>query len=190
MKNILFILSLLLVSAAHAEDRTFQFGIMPVISIFNVTDPYGATESANSFNYISGVMIVSTGRDSRIFADVIYDKFSLGATQSKTGQDVTRTEGSISYQSLLRIARDWKPWAGIGLGAGSEGYKSRYILSPGGFSIFVNPAERSVNALYLIFNLSSEWQLNKSWNMGVHLKYEQPTGDGTKALRLGMYFVF
>lgn len=135
-------------------------------------------------------MIVNAGRDSRLFADVSYDKYSLTATQSDIGQDVSRTGGSVSYQTLLRVSRDWKPWAGIGLGAASESYKNRYTLSPGGFSIAANPSERSLNALYLALSLSSEWQLNKSWNMGVHLKYEQPAGDGTKALRLGMYFVF
>lgn len=175
---------------AHAAEGTFRFGLMPTISAFNVVDPNGPTETANAFGYTNAVMLVDMGRDDRLFSDLFYDRFSLSATTTNIGQDVTRTGGGVSYQTMFRFARSFKPWMGLGLGASSEGYKNRYTLSPGGFSIPASPVESSLNNVFVMLNASAEWQLNKSLDMGLHLQLEQPTGDGTRILRFGLYIVY
>ena len=191
MKILVALLILLLASAtATADDRSYRFGIMPTISIFNVEDPNGPTESANAFSYANLVMMADMGRDGRIMANMSYDRFSLSATQTSIGQDVSRMGGSVSYQTLWRVGRDFKPWIGLGLGAASDSYKGRYTLSPGGFSIAANPTDRSLNEIFLVANASADWPMSKSLDMGIHLQLEQPAGDGTRVLRLGLYFIY
>jgi hypothetical protein len=191
LKKIFLIISLFFLSPlAFASEGTFRFGLMPTISMYNVVDPYGPTQTGNAFTYLSGVILADTGRDSRAMANLIYDKFSLSATQTSIAQDVTRTGGGISYQTMFRLSRGFKPWVGFGIGAASESYKNRYTLSPGGFSIPASPSERSINNVFVMLNISNEWQLNKNWDMGLHLQYEQPTGDGTRIVRVGLYIVY
>lgn len=192
MKKIFLMVAVLVVSnvANAASSDAFRFGLMPTISIYTVVDPNGPTAPGNGFSYLSGVMLADAGRDSRVMAHLIYDKFSLAATTKNIAQDVTRTSGSISYQSMLRLTRGWKPWLGAGIGQASETYKNRYRLTPGGFSSPLADQERSVNNVFILVNTSTEWQVNKQWDMGVNLQYEHPVGEGSQVFRVGIYAVF
>jgi len=176
-------------STSHAEEKVFRVGLMPAISTFNIIDPFGPTATGNGFSLLNAVGILDVGRDSRLIGSVGYDKFTLGASASNIGQDVARTGGSVSYQSMFRFTREFKPWVGVGLGVASESYKTRYTLSSGGNSVPASPPERSVNNIFAVLNISTEWQVNKTFDMGVHLQYEHPSGDGTKTLRIGIYIV-
>lgn len=192
MKKIFLFVGLLIASNAvsAASSDAFRFGLMPTISIYNVNDPSGPTAPGNGFSYLSGVMLADAGRDSRVMAHLIYDKFSIAATTENIAQEVTRMSGSITYQSMLRLTRGWKPWLGAGIGQATETYKNRYRLTPGGFSVPLTEQERNVNNVFLLVNTSTEWQVNKEWDMGVQLQYEQPIGDGSTVFRVGIYAVY
>lgn len=192
LKNIFLVIIFFLISdAANASTQdTFRFGWMPVISIFNVVDPNGPTAQGNAYSGLSGIVIMDAGRDSRLIGHLVYDKFSITASTINIAQDVSRTGGSVSYQTNLRIARGWKPWVGAGLGEVSETYKNRYRLTPSGFSSPLADQERSVNNVFILVNTSTEWQVNKQWDMGVNLQYEHPIGEGSQVFRVGIYAVF
>lgn len=192
MKKIFFIVACLLVSsvANAASDEAFRFGWMPLMSTYNVVDPNGPTAPGNGFSYLSGVLIADAGRDARVIGHLIYDKFSLAATTENIAQDVTRMGGNISYQTLLRLTRSWKPWLGAGIGQASETYKNRYRITPGGFSAPLAEPERTANNVFLLINTSTEWEFNKQWDVGFQLQYEHPISDGSRVFRAGIYLIF
>lgn len=193
LKKLLFVLVVGFWSsyASAATTDAFRFGLMPTISNYTVVDPSGPTAQGSGFSFLSGIVIADAGRDGRFLGHIISDKFSISPSVTNIGQDVTRVGGSVSYQSMLRVTRGWKPWVGIGLGQSSETYKNRFKLSTqGGFSQPLTPSQLSVNNTSILVNTSTEWQFNKQWDMGMHLQYEQPIGDGSKVFRVGIYAVF
>lgn len=121
-------------------------------------------------------------------ANVIYDKFSIGASTTNIAQDITRISASVSYQTLLKGLGEMTPWAGVGVGNTAEEGGTRYKLTPGGFAI-PYPG-RSVDNFFLLMNTSAEWKFNREWTTGVHLQYEQPIGVGSKVFRAGVYVAF
>ncbi len=175
-------------TAAHA-DNAMRFGISPSVSAFQLKDPDGPTANGSAFTPLSGLLIASAGRDARVLVQVQYDDFSIPASTTDIGENVTRLGGDVSYQTLFRLSRAWKPWGGIGLGYAGERYTTRYTLTPGGHLATQYP-DRTVGSVALVLNTSTEWRLNRDWWMGVQLQYEQPLGSGASALRLGLYLVY
>ena len=188
-KLVLFIVCLFASSASYAETSTFRFGLMPTISVYNLNDPSGPTDQGNNLSLLSGVMFADAGRDSRFMLQASYDKFTLNATSVNVGQDVTRGAGSIAYQTMFRLSRNLKPWFGFGIGEASETYKNRYALV-GGFSNPLTPSDRSVNDLFVLIDASMEWEVSRTLVMGFNVQYDQPTGDSSRALKMGVYLTF
>lgn len=188
----IFILAVALTSnfASAATDGFLRYGVMPTYSLFTVVDPNGPTAPGSGYTIFSGVVIMNMGRDSRAFGNFIRDTFSIPATTTNIAQDVTRIGGSVSYQSLFRLSKLWKPWVGVGIGSMSESYKNRYRLTDTGFSVPLSNPERNTNNLFWLVNTSTEWQVNKGWDMGVQLQYEQSVGDDSNVFRVGIYAVY
>jgi len=184
---LLFLLSTYSVSTV--ADDAMRFGVSPSVSGFHLKDPDGPTASASAFTPLSGLLIATAGRDARVLVHVQYDKFSVAASTTDISENVTRLGGDVSYQTLFRLSRAWKPWGGIGLGYTNEQYTTRYTLTPGGHLATQYP-DRSVSSVALVLNTSTEWRLNRDWSMGAQLQYEQPLGSGASALRLGLYLVY
>jgi hypothetical protein len=176
---------------AQAESP-FRFGISPSLSVFAINDPIGPTDTHSGITYASALMLVDMGRDSRLMVNVSHDSFSVAPSVTNIGQDVTSTQVGASYQMVFRVTRGWKPWFGIGGGYATENYQNRNTLTPGGFKCIGCPyPDRTKDDFYVVLNTSTQWQLNRNWDMGVHLELDQPTStDGMRAVRLGLYFVY
>ena len=166
-----------------------RFGISPSVSAFHLKDPDGPTANGSAFTPLSGLLIASAGRDARVLVHVQYDDFSVPASTTDIGENVTRLGGDVSYQILFRLSRAWKPWGGIGLGYAGEHYTTRYTLTPGGHLASQYP-DRSASSVALVVNTSTEWRLERDWSMGAQLQYEQALGNGASALRFGLYLVY
>ena len=177
-------------STAYAVQDTFRFGFMPTISFYNLNDPTGRTKPGQNITLLSGLIFVDAGRDARFLVNGSFDKFSVAASTMDIGEDVTRLSASASYQTMFRLSRDFKPWLGFGVGDATESYKNRYLLTGGGFSTPVSPSERSVNNVFGLVNVSTEWELNRQWNFGFHFQYELPFGEGASVYKAGVYFSY
>lgn len=191
IRRITAILVLLLVlPAAHAAE-TFRFGILPSIASYSVEDPQGPTEQRAGFSP-AAVLLIDMGRDSRLLAQIAYDKFTTSASTTNVNNDVTSLNVGLSYQMMMRITRGWKPWLGVGAAYANESYSNRYTLTSGGFLCATCPyPDRTKDDFLVVLNASSEWQLNRDWDMGLHLQLEQPTGsDGLRVIRFGIYAVY
>ena len=169
--------------------ESVRFGWFPAVSNIDVREPSGSAEIYTGLTYLSGVLFVDLGRDSRLFVHGHYDTFDLAASTTNIHQSVDQYGVSVAYQINLRIARAWKPWVGVGLGYSQDKITDRYILTPGGFSGARYP-DRTEDSVSAIANFSSEWQLSREWDMGLHFQWEEPVGDGVRAVRVGFYFVY
>ncbi len=185
----IFVCGLCSISLAAQADDAMRFGISPSVSAFYLHDPDGPTANGSAFTPISGLLIATAGRDARVLVHAQYDKFSVSASPTEIGENVTRVGGDISYQVLFRLSRAWKPWGGIGLGYAQEKYTTRYTVTPLGHLANQYP-DRDVNSVSLVLNTSTEWRINRDWSMGAHLQFEQPLNSGANVLRLGLYFVY
>jgi hypothetical protein len=177
-------------SVAIADQDTFRFGLMPSIAQFTINDPSGQTAKGKSVSLLNAVMFINVTRDDRVMLIVGSNKYSVPASSTLIGEDVTRLDGSVSYQTLFRLSRNFKPMLGIGIGSAAETYKNRYKLSPGGFGIAQTPVERNINNFYYVLNAGHEWEINRTWNIGLNLQYERPVSEISTALKLGIYLTF
>ena len=82
-----------------------RFGISPSVSAFHLKDPDGPTANGSAFTPLSGLLIASAGRDARVLVHVQYDDFSVPASTTDIGENVTRLGGDVSYQILFRLSR-------------------------------------------------------------------------------------
>jgi len=98
----------------------------------------------------------------------------------------------LSYQMMMRVTRGWKPWLGVGAAYANESYSNRYTVTSGGFLCATCPyPDRTNDDFLVVVNASSEWQVNRDWDMGIHLQFEQPvTSDGMRVIRFGIYAVY
>lgn len=176
-------------SSAMAEDaEAVRFGLQSSLNNYKVDDPLGSTAQGSGLSF-SGIALMTMGREDRLIINLNRDVYNLAASTTNIGQDVSSYGGSLSYQSLLRLSRTWKPWVGLGLGYSSVTYKNRYKLTPTG--LYSTPlGGRSTTDLALLFNANSEWQLNKDWDVGLQLQFSKSINTKANALRLGVYFVY
>jgi hypothetical protein len=171
-------------------DSPFHFGYSPSFAAFTINDPDGPTDAYHGITYLSGLVTVDMGRDSRLYFNVSYDSFSVPASTTNIGQDVTDLLITGVYQLQFRATRGWKPWVGLGVGYGSEKYANRFLISPAGFLQTTYP-DRSLDDFLVVINTNTQWQLSKSWDMGVNLELDQPIStDGMRSIRLGLYFLY
>jgi hypothetical protein len=140
---------------------------------------------------LSLIAIFDFGRDDRIFANIRKDTLAVEGTTANIGQNYVGTGANISYQTMLRLGREFKPWVGLGMGYNSETYKDRYKLTPGGFNTCPSTcfSDRVVDNYVVVVNASNDWKLSREWNMGVHFQYEKPVAStGANSFRFGLYF--
>jgi outer membrane protein W len=175
-------------TAVHASE-SFRVGWMPTLTATSINDPNGPTEDNISATLVQGVGIFDMGRDARIFVDTYYDSYEVGATTTNIHNSVTSFGVNASYQWNFRITRSFKPWLGVGVCYSNDTYTDRYTVTPGGLLANAYP-ERTVDTFSVVLNASMDWRLNRDWNMGLHLQFEQPTGDGPTRARAGMYVVY
>ena len=116
------------------------------------------------------------------------DAYTLAASTANVGQEVSSFGGGVSYQSMLRIARTWKPWIGAGLGYTATTYKNRFIFTPGQNKILY--ADRKATDIAVLLNANSEWQFNRDWDIGLQAQLAKSISDKSSSFRVGIYVVY
>jgi len=173
--------------ALSGENDQLRFGVQSSLNSYRIDDPAGPTAAGSGLS-LSGIALVELGRDSRVMLNVNKDAYSLAASTTNVGQDVSSIGGGVSYQSILRLTRTWKPWIGAGVGYSSITYKNRYKLTPGGFSVPM--ANRDATDISLLLNANSEWQFNRDWDIGLQAQLAKSISDKSSTLRVGFYVVY
>ena len=176
-----------LASPALSAEETFRFGAQTSLNSYRVDDPVGPTAAGNGLS-VSGIALVDVGRESRVMLNINKDTYTLAASTANVGQEVSSFGGGVSYQSMLRIARTWKPWIGAGLGYTSTTYKNRFIFTPGQNKILY--ADRKETDIAVLLNANSEWQFNRDWDIGLQAQLAKSISDKSSSFRVGIYVVY
>jgi outer membrane protein W len=191
MKIYSFLLFCLLTCSATvaSADKGFRIGWMPSITSTSIEDPNGPVEDHTAAALLQAVGIFDMGRDVRIFANAVYDKYEVDASTTNIHYDVSRFGINATYQWNVRLTRSFKPWLGVGLGYSQDTFADRYTLTPGGFLAASYP-DRTVDSFNLVLNSSIDWQISRDLDLGIHFQWEQPTGDGARSARVGVYIAY
>jgi len=191
MRSILCFLVLCSVAAPALADETkpFQFGVQTSLNSYKIDDPAGQTAPGSGLS-LSGIALVGYGRDSRLMINVNKEAYSLAGSTSNVGQDVSSFGGGVSYQSLWRATRTWKPWIGAGLGYTSTTYKNRYTFTSPSMQFKYLYADRSATDVSLLLNADSEWHYNRDWDIGLQAQLAKSISSKSGSLRVGIYVVY
>ena len=174
-------------SPAQSAEDEFRFGAQTSLNSYRVDDPAGTTARGNGLSF-SGIALVDVGRDSRVMLNINKDVYTLDASTTNVGQDVSSAGGGLSYQSMLRVSRTWKPWVGAGLGYTSTTYKNRFKFTPGQNKILY--ADRKATDIAVLLNANSEWQFNRDWDIGLQAQFAKSISDKLSTFRVGIYVVY
>lgn len=190
---IVFFSVILSCSNAFALLDDLHFGWMPMFNYNSIHDPEGATKDEMHVMPVSGVIIYNhIARDQRLFGHVYYDWYDVKASTENIGQKAREFGANLSWQWMIRIARNWRPYLGVGLGYANEKFTNRYVCSSPScqYSSNTSFSDRSVQSFTALVNASSEWSITEKWDVGVHMQFEQPLNGGSIAARAGIYITY
>ena len=191
MRSILCFLALCSVAAPAlaGENDSSRYGVQTSLNSYRIDDPAGPTAAGSGLS-LSGIALVEFGRDSRVMINIDKAAYSLAGSTTNVGQDVSSIGGGVSYQSLWRATRTWKPWIGAGLGYTSTTYKNRYIFTSPSMQFKYLYADRSATDVALLLNADSEWHYNRDWDFGLQAQLAKSISDKSSTLRVGIYVVY
>ena len=172
---------------ADEDMQPFRYGVQTSLNSYQIDDPDGHTAGGGGLS-ISAIALIDVGRARRLMFNLNKDAYTLDPSTTNIGQQVSSIGGGLSYQFLLRLTRNWKPWVGAGLGYTSATYKTRYRLTPGGASLPLG--ERNDTDISFLLNANTEWQFNRDWDIGVQAQISRSINDDATTLRLGIYAVY
>jgi hypothetical protein len=182
-----FVLFILAAPVMADENEPFRFGVQTSLNRYASYDPVGPTAGGSGLS-VSGIALYNLGREGRAMFNIDRDSYSMKASQTNVGQDVTSFGGGASYQTMLRLTRTWKPWVGMGLGYTSTSYKNRFVFTPGGAKTFY--ADRDTTSMQLLLNANSEWVFNRDWDMGLQMQFAKGLSNNTSTFRVGIYAIY
>ena len=191
MSRILYILALSAVatSALADDNKQLRFGLQTSLNNYTIDDPVGKTAAATGVS-LSGIALYDVGRESRLMFNINKDSYSVAESNVNVGQDVSSIGGGLSYQTMLRVSRSWKPWIGAGLGYTSTSYTHRKIYTSPAMLFSTTYADRNTSDAELLLNANSEWSLDRSWDIGLQLQFAKAFSNKSNSLRVGIYAVY
>lgn len=165
----------------------FAPGILAGVAKGDVDDPNGGT-SGETYPVLSFVGAITLTPDRRVFTEVFLHSFTLDPGVGTVGQDVKQVGFAASYQGLMDWGT-WRPWAGIGVGYSRNRFEDRLTTDQQGFVAQRFP-NREENAFMLVTNLTKQWRVGTTWDVGLHIQYVHPLGSDVRALSVSGLLLF
>lgn len=175
-------------SPAQSAEDAFRYGVQTSLNRYRVDDPAGKTANGSGVSY-GLIAFYETNRSGRFMFNVNKDAYELAASTNEIGQNVTSMGGSVSYQRMWRLARDFKPWFGAGLGYTAAHYRNRHTITPSGlFSVPL--ANRDATETSFLLNGAVDWRLNQDFDIGLQAQFNQAISSNSNSFRVGIYVVY
>jgi len=173
-------------SLVHAD--TFEYGFLPVVGFYKSSVDKD-TEVLADVNVLSGLLIINSGRNSRIWTQAQYHSLDFDGSKSKIGERVKGFEIAMLYQSNFRVSRHFKPWLGVGISVATLKFKDRYIKDDQGFldRRFDN---KTKTGLAVDFNFTTETNWFDDYDTGFSFRLSVPTNDVLAKAEAGFYITF
>jgi len=189
VRSLLVALLLVVSPLSNAETR---FGVGVTQGNYSVEDPDGSADSTTEAS-IFGVVTMPMSRnwpDYRYWFQVEHKSFELDASTSEVGQDVTSTSLSAIIQRSFSVSSDFRPWLGLGAGAGINDYDGRHTIDEDGF-LKDRFDDRSNTSMYLILNAGISFRkLDNGVFIGTSINYERPIDDGIESTNLNVFLLY
>jgi hypothetical protein len=167
---------------------TFEYGWMPVVGAYKSSLDKG-TEIITVANALSGLVIINSGRNSRVWVQGQYHSLDFNGSDTNIGQSVTGYEVATIYQTEFRLSRHFKPWLGIGASFSALDYKDRYLTDSQGFLAQVFN-DTSKSGLAIDFNISTNTDWFDQYDSGFAIRLSVPVNDVPEKLEAGFYIMF
>lgn len=181
------ITALILLPSLSIAD-TFEYGWMPVVGAYKSSLDID-TEVKPAANALSGLIIINSGRSSRVWIQGQYHSLDFNGTDTKIGQSVTGYEVATIYQTQYRLSRHFKPWLGIGASFSALDYKDRYLTDSQGFLAQVfNDTSKAGLAIDFNFSTNTDWF--DQYDTGFAIRLSVPVNDVLTKLEAGFYITF
>jgi hypothetical protein len=177
-------------AAIGMPDQTARVGLMAGAMMPSI-DASADGASADG-NVLPTAAIVYTDRLSarlRYWAEAYYQQAGQEATTSEIGQNIAQLGARLSLQRRVPAVLGWRPWLGVGLDLSQVRYTDRHRVDAGGF-LSRSYADRTEFQPALLFNLVTEWNLTRQWDVIGRLEHMTPLQDGIGGLSLSLGAVF
>ena len=181
------IAALVLIPCLTIAD-TFEYGWLPVIGVYRSTVDVD-TDTLAAANVLSGLVLVNTGRNNRIWLQGQYLNLDFDGSPTHLGQSLSGFTVTALYQSQYRISRHFKPWVGDGLSFSALDYSKRFLTDSQGF-LAQTIADRSETALAVDINFSVSTDWFDADDSGLAVRLSLPAGEGLSQLEAGLYITF
>lgn len=183
-----FIGFFLLASASSIQAETFEYGILPVAGVYQSSLDLD-TEALPAVNFLSGLLIINSGRNSRYWIQGQYHSLDFEGAVSEVGESVSGFEVAALYQSKFRLSRHFKPWLGIGLSVAALEFNDRFTTDNQGFlAQRFDDVKKTGIAVDLSFTTETDWF--KDTNTGFSFRVSLPTNDVLAKIEAGFYITF
>ena len=173
-------------AAIGMPESTLRIGYGIGLANLSIEDPNGPAESKSIFQPFRVIVTDWFRGDVRYWGEFYYQDATLKASQTSVGQSVSQYGLQLSAQKSFYVNAIWSPWLGVGVDLSQNSYSSRHTVDDDGF-LQNRFADRSEIDPGLIFNLISETELNRDWEMGVKLEQRLSITDGIDQLSLSVF---
>ncbi len=176
-------------AAIGEPEQTARFGYALSTAQVSVEDPDGAADDESD---IFPWNVVYTDRwlgGFRYWLEGFYQEFTLPASASYIGQDVERYGVRLSAQRKIEWIESLQLWAGAGAILSRDSFTKRFTVDSDGFLADVYP-DRDRNHIGVQLDLTSEWSLNRRWDVAGRAYFAPSIGEGVEELGLSVVFLY
>ena len=174
-----------MVAEAQAHRVGYGFGAANL----TVDDPAGPGGDALVVQPLSFIYARPIDQSTRLWTEAFYQEAALEATAERIGQSVRRYGLRASLVKRVPLRETLRPWLGIGLDLSQNHFTGRHLVDEEDFLLRTFPDRSAVN-VGLVFNATSEWTLNRQWEVGAKLEQLFPLGNGVQSLSLSAVFLY
>jgi hypothetical protein len=172
-----------------ASDNTVRFGGQVSFANYHVDDPDGSTKdtAAGAFGALATYDLTRT---SRLVGGITRHSYKLDGSTTELGQKVQTRTYELSYQSLWRLARDFKPWFGAGLAYASNEYRDRFRCTTSTCAYGAYLSDRKTTEYSLLLNSNVEWPVSSALDLGLRLQFAQSLSTQSRNLGISVYLLY
>jgi hypothetical protein len=168
-----------------------KIGFSPAYALFSIDDPDGDAKGFNGFQAVGLTTIHDMNNKYRLMSVFNYYKFSVDPSGEKIGQNVKGYQIGALVQHIIRVARGLNFYAGGGVAYTNADFTSRHNVDEDGY-LLNRYHDRTESFCYLLANVSKEWEVTKSFEIGADVTYQYAIGDGFSGFKgaLSLFYSF
>lgn len=182
MKKFSLCLLMIFLMVPVVSNADTKIGISPSYVFFTLEDPDGDTEDFDGFQAFGVTTIHDMNNKYRAASVFNYYDFKVDPSVNRIGQKVKGYQLGAMVQRIIRVARRLNFYAGVGLAYTKADFTSRHTVSPDGY-LENRYDDRDESFCSILGNVSKEWKISKTIEIGADITYQYAIGDGFSGLK-------